>query len=86
MGFGHIVSNCPNSRVVSLVDEAPSIEKNEVKDNLEDEKEQLVYAEDGELFVTCRVLNTTIIPISDYYDIIPSILDASYNVSMQYDQ
>jgi hypothetical protein len=57
-GFGHIASDCPNRKMISLVEE-------DLEDNVEDEpvdegsKEEWTYADQGESLVIRRILKST---------------------------
>jgi len=57
-GFGHIASDCPNRKIISLVEE-------ELEDNAEEEQvekeseEELTYTDQGESLVIRRLLRST---------------------------
>ena len=56
-GYGHIASNCPNKKVVTIIEEV--IEEGEVELNKEEGSMEEIteYANEGEALVTHRCLN-----------------------------
>nr|GEW36159.1 RNA-directed DNA polymerase [Tanacetum cinerariifolium] len=57
-GIGHLKRDCPNKQVLTLIDKAAPLY------DTEDEVEtEVVYPDWAELLVTCRMLNTAVIPM-----------------------
>ncbi|XP_021737357.1 uncharacterized protein LOC110703884 [Chenopodium quinoa] len=55
-GFGYIASECPNSRIISLVEEE-LLEEEQVEDIEDDNNEEVLHADEGESLVIRRTLN-----------------------------
>jgi hypothetical protein len=56
-GFGHIASDCPNRKIISLVEE--ELEDNAEEQVEEESEEELTYADQGESLVIRRLLRST---------------------------
>lgn len=52
-GLGHLKRDCPNKQVLAFVDDADP-----VYDTEDDGESQVLYPDQGELLVSCRLLNT----------------------------
>ncbi|PKI73972.1 hypothetical protein CRG98_005589 [Punica granatum] len=59
-GFGHIASECPNQKIISLVEEANDEPVYDTYDNEENEVEQeeVTYGDQGEALVVQRILKS----------------------------
>jgi hypothetical protein len=55
--FGHIAFDCPNRKIISLIEEDLEDDEDEPAD--EESEEDLTYADQGESLVICRVLKST---------------------------
>ncbi|XP_021758696.1 uncharacterized protein LOC110723661 [Chenopodium quinoa] len=55
-GFGHIASKCPNSRIISLVEEE-LLEEEQVEDIEDENNEEVLHADEGKSLVIRRILN-----------------------------
>ena len=59
--FGHIVSDCPNCKIVSLVKEDVGNGEEDLGEPMHDggvdDEKEIVYADQGESLVVCRSLS-----------------------------
>ncbi|GJS01617.1 reverse transcriptase domain-containing protein [Tanacetum coccineum] len=64
-GLGHLMKECPNKQLVTILDDVPPVYDTENDDEMVKETEELVYADQGEALVTQRVLNVDMVKTGD---------------------
>nr|GEZ87138.1 RNA-directed DNA polymerase [Tanacetum cinerariifolium] len=64
-GLGHVARECPNKQLVTIVDDTTPVYDTENDEDVVQDINELVYADQGEALVTQRVLNVAVTDTGD---------------------
>nr|GEV59163.1 reverse transcriptase domain-containing protein [Tanacetum cinerariifolium] len=64
-GLGHVAKECPNKQMVTIMDDTTPVYDTENDEDVVQDIDELVYADQGEALVTQRVLNVAVAETGD---------------------